>query len=41
MRGATHDDRDWGAAWRHYDLVLVKSAPFRDFLKAQGFVLVT
>jgi predicted glycoside hydrolase/deacetylase ChbG (UPF0249 family) len=41
MRAATHDHPDWGAAWRQQDLDLVKSAWFRDFLKAQGFVLVT
>jgi predicted glycoside hydrolase/deacetylase ChbG (UPF0249 family) len=41
MRGATHDHPDWGAAWRQNDLDLVKSRRFRDFLKAQGFVLVT
>ena len=41
MRGATHDHPNWGAAWRQNDLELVKSARFRDFLKAQGFVLVT
>lgn len=41
MRGATHDHPNWGAAWRQNDLDLVKSARFRDFLKAQGFVLVT
>ncbi len=41
MRGATHDHPDWGAAWRQNDLELVKSPRFREFLKAQGFVLVT
>jgi hypothetical protein len=41
MRGATHDHPDWGAAWRQNDLDVVKSARFRDFLKKQGFVLVT
>jgi predicted glycoside hydrolase/deacetylase ChbG (UPF0249 family) len=40
MRGATGDHPNWGAAWRQQDLQLVKSARFRDFLKAQGFVLV-
>jgi predicted glycoside hydrolase/deacetylase ChbG (UPF0249 family) len=40
MRGATWDHPNWGAAWRQQDLDLVKSARFRDFLKAQGFVLV-
>jgi predicted glycoside hydrolase/deacetylase ChbG (UPF0249 family) len=41
MRGATDDHPDWGAAWRQSDYELVKSQVFRDFLKAQGFVLVT
>jgi predicted glycoside hydrolase/deacetylase ChbG (UPF0249 family) len=40
MRGATFDHPDWGAAWRHNDLELVKSARFRDFLRQQRFVLV-
>ena len=40
MWGATADHPDWGAAWRRYDLDLVSSPEFRDFLKAQGFVLV-
>ena len=41
MRGATWDHPDWGAAWRQHDLDMVKSAEFRQFLKDQGFVLVT
>jgi len=41
MRGATWDHPDWGAAWRQQDFNLVKSAEFRQFLKEQGFVLVT
>ncbi len=41
MRGATYDHPDWGAAWRQRDLDMVKSAEFRQFLKEQGFVLVT
>jgi YdjC-like protein len=40
MWGATADHPDWGAAWRRYDLDLVRSPEFRDFLRAQGFVLV-
>ena len=40
MWGATADHPDWGAAWRRYDLDLVRSPEFRAFLKAQGFVLV-
>jgi predicted glycoside hydrolase/deacetylase ChbG (UPF0249 family) len=41
MWGATADHPDWGAAWRRYDLDLVSSPEFRDFLKGQGFVLVS
>jgi predicted glycoside hydrolase/deacetylase ChbG (UPF0249 family) len=41
MRGATWDHPDWGAAWRQRDFDMVKSAEFREFLKEQGFVLVT
>ena len=41
MRGATWDHPDWGTAWRQHDLDMVKSAEFRQFLKEQGFVLVT
>ena len=41
MRGATWDHPDWGAAWRQADLDLVRSDGFRQFLKAQGFVLMT
>jgi predicted glycoside hydrolase/deacetylase ChbG (UPF0249 family) len=41
MRGATADHPDWGSAWRQQDFDLVKSAEFRDFLKAQGFQLIT
>jgi hypothetical protein len=41
MRGATYDHPDWGAAWRQHDLDMVKGAEFRQFLKEQGFILVT
>jgi predicted glycoside hydrolase/deacetylase ChbG (UPF0249 family) len=41
MRGATSDHPDWGAAWRQSDFDLVRSPGFRDFLRAQGFVLVS
>jgi chitin disaccharide deacetylase len=41
MRGATFDHPDWGAAWRQWDFDLVRSAEFRDWLKQQGFQLVT
>jgi len=40
MRGATADHPDWGAAWRQHDFDMVRSARFRDFLKARGFTLV-
>jgi len=41
MQGATWDHPDWGSAWRQRDFDMVKSAEFRQFLKEQGFVLVT
>jgi len=41
MYGATGDHPDWGAAWRQYDLDVVSSPDFRDFLKKNGFVLTT
>lgn len=40
MRGATWDHPDWGAAWRQADFDLVRSEAFRNFLKAQGFILI-
>ena len=41
MRGATSDHPDWGARWRQSDLETVKSQEFRDFLREQGFTLIT
>jgi hypothetical protein len=41
MKGATWDHPDWGSAWRQSDFDLVRSPEFRDFLRAQGFVLVS
>ena len=41
MRGATFDHPDWGAAWRQWDFDLVRSAEFHDWLKQQGFQLIT
>lgn len=41
MRGATADHPNWGAEWRQRDLDTVKSAEFRQFLKDQGFILVS
>lgn len=41
MRAATLGHPDWGAAWRQTDLDTVSSSQFRQFLKEQGFVLIT
>jgi hypothetical protein len=41
MRGIASDHPDWKGAWRQRDLDLVKSPEFHQFLKEQGFVLVT
>lgn len=41
LRGATYDHPNWGAAWRQHDLDLVSSAEFQQFIKEQGFVLVS
>jgi predicted glycoside hydrolase/deacetylase ChbG (UPF0249 family) len=41
MRGATQGHPDWGAAWRQRDFNMVQSQQFRQFLKQQGFILVT
>jgi hypothetical protein len=41
MWGATADHPDWGASWRRYDLDLVRSPEFRQFLKDQRFVVVS
>jgi predicted glycoside hydrolase/deacetylase ChbG (UPF0249 family) len=41
MRGATFDHPAWGAAWRQWDFDLVRNAEFRDWLKQQGFQLIT
>jgi len=41
MQGATSDHPDWGAEWRQNDLDLVRSPEFQQFLKDQGFVLIT
>jgi predicted glycoside hydrolase/deacetylase ChbG (UPF0249 family) len=41
MRGATFDHPDWGAAWRQWDFDLVRSAEFHEWLKQQGFQLIT
>lgn len=39
-RAAT-EGRDWGAAWRQTDFDVVRSPEFQQFLRDQGFVLVT
>jgi predicted glycoside hydrolase/deacetylase ChbG (UPF0249 family) len=41
MQGATFDHPDWGAEWRQNDYDLVRSAEFQQFLKDQGFILVS
>ena len=41
MQGATSDHPDWGAEWRQNDLDLVRSPEFHQFLKDQGFILIT
>ncbi len=41
FRGATYDHPGWGAAWRQRDLDVVRSDDFRNFLKDQGFKLIT
>lgn len=41
LRGATYDHPNWGAAWRQHDLDMVSSPAFQQFVKEQGFVLVS
>ncbi len=41
MQGATSDHPDWGAEWRQNDLDLVRSPEFHQFLKDQGFILIS
>jgi predicted glycoside hydrolase/deacetylase ChbG (UPF0249 family) len=41
MRGATFDHPDWGSAWRQWDFDLVRNTEFRDWLKEQGFQLIS
>ncbi len=41
FRGATFDHPGWGAAWRERDLAVVRSEQFRNFLRDQGFRLIT
>jgi len=41
MRGATSDHPHWGAQWRQNDFDMVRSPEFQQFLKDQGFILVS
>jgi len=41
IRGATSDTPDWGAEWRQNDLDMVRSQDFRQFLRDQGFILIS
>jgi chitin disaccharide deacetylase len=41
IRGATSDVPDWGAAWRQNDFDMVRSQDFRQFLRDQGFILIS
>jgi chitin disaccharide deacetylase len=41
MRGATADHKDWGAEWRQSDFDVVRSAEFQQYIKDQGFVLIS
>jgi predicted glycoside hydrolase/deacetylase ChbG (UPF0249 family) len=41
IQAATADHPNWGAQWRQNDFDMVRSAEFRQFLKDQGFVLVS
>jgi hypothetical protein len=41
MQGATFDHPDWGAEWRQNDFDLIRSPVFQQFLKDQGFILIS
>jgi len=41
MQGATSDHPDWGGEWRQNDFDLVRSPEFQQFLKDQGFILIS
>jgi chitin disaccharide deacetylase len=41
IKAATSDHADWGAEWRQNDLDVVRSGEFHQFLKQEGFVLVS
>jgi predicted glycoside hydrolase/deacetylase ChbG (UPF0249 family) len=41
LQGVMHEHPDFGAAWREADLKVVSSPEFHQFLRQNGFVLVT
>ena len=41
MQGATSDHPHWGSQWRQNDFDMVRSPEFQQFLKDQGFILVS
>jgi predicted glycoside hydrolase/deacetylase ChbG (UPF0249 family) len=41
IQAATSDHPNWGAEWRQNDFDMVRGAEFRQFLKDQGFILVS
>jgi chitin disaccharide deacetylase len=41
IQAATADHPNWGAEWRQNDFDMVRSAEFRQFLRDQGFLLVS
>jgi chitin disaccharide deacetylase len=41
IQAATADHPDWGAQWRQNDFDMVRSAEFQQFLKEQGFILIS
>jgi chitin disaccharide deacetylase len=41
IQGATFDHPDWGAQWRQNDFDLIRSPEFQQFLKDQGFILIS
>jgi predicted glycoside hydrolase/deacetylase ChbG (UPF0249 family) len=40
LRGATSNVENWGSAWRQWDLDLVSSPEFQQFLSEEGFILL-
>ncbi len=41
MQGATSDHPHWGSTWRQNDFDMVRSPEFQQFLKDQGFILIS